>query len=169
MANSAHRKDRSEVATHIVLLTRIFDLSEGDVLEIGTGWFSTTLLHWLGTVFRRQVYSYETRDLWYNRVKKHESQYHHIILLNSWDELDLGDRYFGMVFIDHGPDRRRIVEVKKLANQCDYMVIHDTEPARNGQYNYEDIKSLFKYWYDYKKTIPWTSVASNIKKLDKVK
>jgi hypothetical protein len=52
--------DKTGPATHIPLLIRVFDISEGDVLEVGTGWFSTLVLHWLAHIYKRQVYSYST-------------------------------------------------------------------------------------------------------------
>lgn len=156
-------QQREAVASHIPLLTRVFDLSEGDVLEVGTGYFSTLLLHWLATISHRQVYSYESKGYWYQRSKKFENGFHHIIYCPSWDEADFDKREWGLVFIDHSPDSRRPVEIERLANKTDYMVIHDTEPERDWKYGYSKIWSLFNYKHDYKKILPWTSVVSNMK------
>ena len=155
--------NKSMGATHIVLLTRIFDISEGDVLEIGTGFFSTMLLHWLSMVFKRYVYSCENQSRWYNRFKRLEDEnpLHHIELYDNWDDLNFGDKYWGLVFIDHGPAERRIEDIKKFADKCDYMVIHDTEPEGEGAYHYSEIWPLFKYRYDYKKFGSWATVVSN--------
>ena len=166
--NLADIIDESSIITHVPLLVRVFDLSKGDVLEVGTGYFSTLLLHWLSSFTHRVVYSYESRAYWYNRAKRLEGLYHHIVYAPDWDKADFGKKHWGMVFIDHGPDARRVVEIERLANKTDYMVIHDTDPKRDKQYGYSVIYPLFKYRYDYKKVVPWTTVVSNTKKLDNI-
>jgi hypothetical protein len=168
-----HRTDRVLVATHIMLLMRVFDLSEGDVLEVGTGYFSTLLLHWLSSITHRHVYSYESKEYWYERAKKYESKYHHIVLCKDWDSADFDKKHWGMVFIDHGPNSRRAVDIPRFANIADYIVIHDTQPDQKHvnlpqDYHYERVWPLFKYRYDYKKVLPWTSVVSNFKELNNI-
>lgn len=157
------------LATHIPLLTRTFDKSEGDVLEIGTGYFSTLLLKWLCTMSGRTLYAYENRQYWYDRAKGKETPFYKVFYTPNYDDADI-DRHWGMVFIDHGPNARRVVEIKRLANLADYIVIHDTQPINKDDdlpidYHYETIWPLFKYRYDYTKIKPWTSVVSNFKDL----
>jgi len=163
----------SLVATHVPLLVRVFDKSEGDVLEIGTGYFSTLLLKWLCSMTGRTLYSYESKEGWYKRASSKADDSHKVIFTPDFDKADFDQRHWGMVFIDHGPNTRRIVEIKRLANKCDYMVIHDTTPNPKNpdiptDYHYEKIWDLFKYRYDYKKIEPWTSVVSNVKSLDDI-
>lgn len=154
-------------ASHIVLLTKIFDLSKGDVAEIGTGYFSTLLLHWLANLYGRKVYSYENQTYWLKRALKisSNSPYHKIIFLNSWDKLP-DSKHWGLVFIDHAPAERRVIEIKKFANKADYIVIHDTGPESDNEYHFSEIWQNFKYVYHYKQAKPWTSVVSNFKPLD---
>jgi hypothetical protein len=159
---------KESVTTHIPLLARVFDISEGDVLEVGTGYFSTTLLHWLATMFHRKVYSYESREGWYAKALQFESEYHHIVLCQDWKTADFDQRRWGMAFIDHSPGWRRPKEVARLANLADYIVIHDTEPDENDRYAFSKTWGLFKYRYDYTKLRPNTSVVSNFKDLSGV-
>jgi hypothetical protein len=159
---------RDSVATHIPLLARVFDISEGDVLEIGTGYYSTLLLHWLSTISKRHVYSYENRTYWFTRNQQYESKYHHIVLCTDWKSADFDQRHWGMAFIDHSPGWRRPKEVARLADKADYLVIHDTEPDENDRYAFEKTWGLFKYRYDYTKLRPNTSVVSNFKDLSNV-
>ncbi|MEW5816993.1 MAG: hypothetical protein AB1798_16560 [Spirochaetota bacterium] len=159
--------DKSSAASHIPLLVRIFDLSEGNVLEIGTGYFSTLVLHWLAHIYKRKVYSYENDPYWYKRALRANSKYHTVIKVDNWDELPV-DKRWGLVFIDHKPGERRIVEVERFANSADYIVIHDTEPEHEKEYKFSKIWHLFKYRSDWKKTKPWASVVSNFKKLDNI-
>lgn len=153
-------------ASHVVLLTKIFDLSEGDVAEIGTGYFSTLLLHWLADLYERNVYSFENQTHWFKRALKISSgsPNHKVVFVNTWDELPI-EKHWGLIFIDHAPAERRVIEIKKFANIADYIVIHDTGPEDEEKYHYSKVWPLFKYVYHDKKTRPWTSVVSNFKKL----
>ena len=153
--------NKASVASHLPLLTRVFDRSSGDVLEIGTGYFSTLLLHWLATISERHVYSYESSQGWYDRAKKHESEYHHIVLCKDWASADFDQRRWGLVFVDHRPEDRRHVEIERLAHLADYIVIHDTVPEWDARYQYGKIWHLFKYRYDYTRLWPYSTVVSN--------
>ena len=163
------------VATHIPLLVRVFDKSEGDVLEVGTGYFSTLVLKWLCTMTGRNLVSYETKESWYKRAKAKATKNHKVILCPNLDEADFDKKHWGLVFIDHGPNSRRIVDIERLKDKCDYMVIHDTQPNSDKNpnlptnYHYDKIWKMFKYKYDYTKIMPWTSVVSNFKELDNIK
>ena len=154
-------------STHVTTLTRAFDLSEGDVVEIGTGHFSTTLLHWLGAITGRRITSYETDVKWFQRAKRYQCEYHDIILVENWDDIPLESQHWGLAFIDHSPHARRSIETKRLKDIADFIVIHDTEPRSEKLYGYPDIYSLFTYRYDSKKVEPWTTVLSNKFSLEK--
>ena len=159
-----HKLEKSSAASHVPLLTRVFDLSDGDVLEIGTGYFSTLLLHWLAHIYKRKVYSYENSPYWYKRALRSASDYHIITKVENWDELPVG-RHWGLVFVDHWPGERRNTEIARFAKSADYIVIHDTEPDNDRHYHYGEIWPLFKYVRHWKKIWPWTSVVSNFKDL----
>jgi hypothetical protein len=162
-------RDRNSIpgASHIPLLTRIIDLSEGDILEIGTGYFSTLLLHWLAHIYKRSVYSYENNPYWYKRALNRNSKYHKIFFVNNWDELP-ADKHWGVVFIDHSPGERRATEIKRFKDLADYIVIHDTEPEKESRYHYSETWPEFKYIYHYNRFSPWTSVVSNFKNLNNI-
>lgn len=149
------------VASHIVLLTRVFDKSEGDVLEVGTGYFSTLLLHWLSSVYKRHVYSYESSNYWYKRAKKYESEYHHIIYCPDWEEADFVNKHWGMAFIDQSPESVRNKTVTALKNNADYIVMHDTSPEYDKKYQFSKIWDQFQHIFHYKKAEPNSSVVSN--------
>ncbi|HCQ31617.1 TPA: hypothetical protein DIU27_04535 [Candidatus Collierbacteria bacterium] len=159
----------ARMATHVPVLTRAFDLSEGDVLEIGTGYFSTTLLDWLCAISGRKLVSYETDPRWYEKTKRMQSDYHDIIFVENWDAIPLDQKHWGLAFIDHAPHARRSVEIKRLKDKAEYIVAHDTEPRSEKLYGYPNIYSLFKYRFDDKRVEPWTSVLSNFHTLAKFK
>lgn len=137
------------------------------MLELGTGYFSTLLLHWLATTMRREVYSFESKRHFYDRAKKYESEFHHIVYCDNWADADI-EKPWGMAFVDHSPGWRRPYEVIRLANWAQYIVIHDTQAAQDGEYHFSESFPHFKYRYDYTKMLPWTSVVSNFHDLEHV-
>ena len=155
------KKDMWRVATHVPLLVRAFTKTEGDVLEVGTGYFSTLVLRWLATMSGRKLVSYESSPSWYRVATKKQSENHEVVFCKSWDEADFDKRHWGLIFIDHGPNKRRHVEIERLKDKCDIMVIHDTEPESDAGYLYSRIWPLFKYKYDFTLYKPWTSAVSN--------
>ena len=160
--------EKEQIMSHIPLLVRVFDKSEGDVLEIGTGYFSTLLLNWLGDLAKRHTWSYENRPGWHGRAVRNKGNYHHVVHCPNWDDADFGRQRWGLVLIDHNPNYRRITEVRRLANLADYIVCHDTEPENDGGYQYSKIFPEFKYVYHYTKYPAWTSVVSNFKDLSNI-
>lgn len=169
---TVHGFKSSAAPSHSPLLTRVFDISEGDVLEVGTGYFSTLLLHWLAHIYKRNVYSYENDPQWYKRALKAGSLLHKVYKVSSWDELPAtfspSGKRWGIVFIDHSPVERRVIEIERFADKADYIVIHDTEPEQDPRYQYSKIWSKFKYIYHGNKVSPWTSVVSNFKNLNNI-
>jgi len=150
--------------SHIFTLVRAFDQSEGDVLELGTGYFSTLLLHWMCVMTGRKLVSYDTIEKWYLRAQKMwGNDGHEIYFVPDLDTVDLTDRHWGLVFIDHWPYKRRSVDVMRLKDHADFLVLHDTEPAEAEIYGYPEVYKHFKYIYQYTKHLPWTAVVSNVK------
>ena len=157
------------MASHVPTLVRAFDISQGDVLEVGTGYFSTTILDWLCAISGRKLVSYETDPHWYERAKRMQSDYHDVIFVEDWDKIPLDQKHWGLAFIDHAPAKRRIVEIERLKDLAEYIVVHDTEPRNESVYDYPSIYPLFKYRFDDKRVEPWTSVFSNFHPLTKFK
>lgn len=156
-------------ATHIPMLVKTFELSEGDVLELGTGYFSTGILRWLCQMARRILYSYESDDFWYQKAIRKPVEFHKVIKIDrDWSEAKI-ERHWGMALVDHSPDETRWKEIKRLASFAEYIVIHNTNPKEAKHYGYEKIWKLFKYRYNYTKLNPNTTVVSNFHNLDKFK
>lgn len=143
------------------LLVRMFDKTEGDVLEMGMGHFSTPVLKWLCEMSGRTLYSYESKIDWYEKVAQEEAKpFHRVIFCSDWASADI-ERHWGLAFIDHSPMRKRYVDIKRLASHADILVIHDTQPESDQVYNYSTVFPLFKYRLDFTKFTPWTSAVSN--------
>ena len=146
------------------MLIKVVQMSEGPILEIGSGPFSTPLLHWLCHEKGRKLITYENVPDYFKFAKGFQSRNHRIRFVKDWEEMDI-KAHWGVVLIDHEPAKRRHADILKLKDNADYIVIHDTEPERENKYGYQNIWPLFKYRYDWKGCRPWTTVVSNFKNL----
>ncbi len=147
--------------SHIPLLIKIFEMSKGSVLELGTGIFSTPLLHMLCMDKNRMLVSYDNDKGYIDLHKEFVSDMHQIKFVEDWDKADIENKKWGMVLIDHAPEERRIFEVRRLVNSAEFIIIHDSNGRFNNRYHYRQIYPLFKYRYEYGKMMPHTTVLSN--------
>lgn len=151
-------------ATHLPILCAAVSLTKGAVLEMGTGWYSTPVLHALCGDSRRLV-SVDTDAVWAERFAHLRTPSHQIITPASYDEChDLLLESWDVAFIDHAPALRRIVDIERVTH-ARYVVIHDAEECRD--YGYSRIIPLFKYALVATRQTPWTAVLSN-KPLDEL-
>jgi hypothetical protein len=117
----------------------------------------------------RRLISYESSNFWYLKATKNPVPFHKVIKVSyGWDDAKI-EKHWGMAFVDHWPDERRWVEIKRLANYAEYIVIHDSNLSEIKQYGYERIWPLFKYRFNYKKLNPNTTVVSNFHDLKEFK
>lgn len=149
--------------SHLPILMKVIGLSDGPVLELGMGMFSTPFLHWACFDKQRRLVSLEKDPECFYLNRHYRADFHELRLVEDWDKADLSG-HWGVVLIDHERDRR-IHEARRLANSADYILMHDSEGRRDKNYKYTQIYPLFKYRYDYAKIIPFTVVLSNFKDL----
>lgn len=157
--------------SHLPLLIKLLEMTDGPVLELGMGMFSTAFLHWACYDKKRKLVSCESKpdfmelfDFHDKREEGNDISYHQVVFVEDWDEVDLSG-HWSVVLVDHAPGPRRKEEIRRLANSADYIVVHDTNGRNNWHYNYTEIYPLFKYRYDYDKAYPFTTVLSNFKDL----
>ena len=147
--------------SHMPVLIKVLEISEGPVLELGIGPFSTPLLHTLCEIRNRSLVSYENDPNYMNSHRAFPSDSHKMFLVENWDDAKIDDVKWGMAFVDHGPDHRRNTEIRRLKDNSQYVIVHDSEPNNNPLYRYEETFSLFKYRFDFTRLFPYTSVLSN--------
>lgn len=152
--------------SHLPALIKVMNLTTGPVLELGMGTFSTHYLHWACYENRRKLVSYENdpNHVLLDWSKSFVNDYHEVRFIDNWDNADLSG-HWDVVLVDHAPTPRRIIEIEKLANSANYIVIHDSQPERNGRQKYSQIYPLFKYRKDFGRENPLTTVLSNFKDL----
>lgn len=144
------------------MLIKTVQLTDGDVLELGGGYFSTPLLHWLCAESGRKLVTYESNYEYFKSLKAFQSRNHRIRFAEDWNKIDLSG-FWSVAFIDHTQERRKIDAIR-LKRNADYIVIHDTEKIED--YGYDDeFWSNFEFRYDWTATTPHTSVLSNFKTL----
>lgn len=145
--------------THIPTLLRFIPLTDGDVCEMGVGFNSTPLLHWLCQ--GRNLVSYEGNADYYKFARQYQSKNHKVRFVPDWKKVDF-DRHWSVVFIDHSNrPRTRGDDAVKFKN-ADLIILHDTEPESLEHYGYEQVFKKFKYHYTWDKCKPFTSVVSNV-------
>jgi hypothetical protein len=152
--------------THMTMLLKVIGNSTGPVLEVGGGPFSTPLLHWMCKMQNRKLVTYENEPMFYQMCKTFQSGLHTIRFIENWDDMDF-NTHWGVVFIDHHPDVRRVFDLINFKDKADYIVCHDTE--KRDKYSWDKANKLFKYQYIWKDCRPWTSVYSNFKSLEFLK
>lgn len=152
-------------ASHLFVLVRAMEQSEGPVLEMGTGYYSTPVLHWLCGLMNRKLVSYDTEAKWAKLAKdNYENDFHTVIHLEDLDKADIENTKWGLVLIDHSPHARRPVDAHRVKNNATFVVMHDTEPNAERLYHYSPVYGKYKYVYQDCNHYPWTAVLSNEKK-----
>jgi len=159
----------TKYGTHMVPLITAVQNTRGDIFEMGCGDFSTPLLHAVCLYQKRSILSADTSLEWLNLFKYLENDFHTFKYVDvyeddweknpkphKWD--DIGNREWGVVFVDHRPGERRKDDIKRLKDKAQIIVVHDTEYPG---YGYEPILNLFKYRFDYKIYSTQTTLVSN--------
>ncbi len=145
------------------MLLNIIPKTTGDVAELGAGFSSTPLLHWLCQ--GRRLYTYENDPEWFRFARKFQTNNHRI---RPFDTVDY-EKHWSVVFIDHSTKvggnapagfRQRGDDLLKFKN-VDIFILHDTEPAEEAHYHYDIVFPKFKYRLDWTETRPHTSAISN--------
>jgi len=162
-------------ATHLGPLIACMNKTNGDVLELGVGLFSTPYLHYACTMSKRNLLSLENDKGWLRQFKSsqfmhflYENEYHRLELVDNYENSLLIDREWDVVLVDQTPDLSRKEAVKILANLAKYIIIHDSNNDRHGRrtYQYQEIYPLFKYKRVWDKEDRHATVLSNFESLE---
>jgi hypothetical protein len=152
--------------THLPVLIQVMELSKGRVAEFGAGLCSTPYLHWKTYIQQqRKLVTFENNLEYFKLFDRYETEWHKLISVIDWDTIDLSGEW-SVALIDHKPKGRRIEEIKRLENNCDYIIVHDTQGSRENEFHYRDTLAGFKYRKDFTLVRPHTCVVSNLVNLD---
>ena len=143
--------------SHIPILVKIMSLTDGSVLELGAGFFSTPLFYWLCKAEGREFVSYENDKKWCEEIGEMTTY------IEDWDKANILSTHWSVMLIDHRPAHRRRIDARRLKDNADFIIMHDSDMERDRVYGYTEIYPLFKYKYDFTKVKPHTTVLSNFK------
>jgi len=153
--------------THLPCLIKAMEKTTGDVLEIGTGVFSTPFLHYQCMLSNRKLVSYENCKEWMQFFidYKYQNENHEVNFVEDYKDAKI-EKYWDVVLVDQTPDTSRIETVKRLADLAKIIVIHDSNDKMDNIYHYSEIYPLFKYKTVWDKDSNHATVLSNFINLD---
>lgn len=163
MASKNDKDLNGQWGTHMPILARAMELTDGPVLELGTGVWSTALMHMMASESKRKVVSYDNDPTWHESNLKWQSDFHDILVIpeDGWDDIPIEKTFWSVVLVDHKPAKRRMKEIERLAKNALIVLIHDSEPESDKFFKYSWIYKFYKYRYDYTKCRPYTTALSN--------
>lgn len=132
--------------THLPALIKTVELTDGDILELGMGVFSTPYLHYKCMLDDRKLVSYENYKDWMDFFVHYgyPSKNHEIKFVDKYSDADI-EKEWSVVLIDQTPDSSRVEEARRVANLAQYVIIHDSNENMESNYHYSEIYPLFKY------------------------
>lgn len=158
--------------THMGPLIACINKTDGDVLELGMGFFSTPYLHYQCLLSKRKLVSYDNDAGWVRNYAEsdyahylYRGEYHDIKHAEDWNTIDI-EKPWDVVLVDQTPDLGRIATVKRLANHAKYIIIHDSNERHEKVYHYSEIYPLFKYKKVWDKDDRHATVLSNFVELE---
>lgn len=155
----------NDLSYYPLLFLALEETKKGDVVEMGTGYGSTKLLHdyCLG---KRKLFSFEEKKGWYDKMVEHlkgskGDKTHELTLVTDWDYVKDNHQNASVVFIDHAPGERRKFDIVNFKDTKGILVCHDTEPTGAGDYQMRQHFGLFKYVVEVKTEGAWATALSN--------
>lgn len=143
------------------VLFKALESTSGDVVEMGTGHGSTSLLHDYCMRKQRRLYSYDEKEEWGSKFYNLRNNWHSVQVVSNWDVVFNRNEHASVIFIDHAPGERRKVDLEKFKNTKGIIIIHDSEPTGAGDYQVRPLFSLFKYKVEVKTSGAWATALSN--------
>lgn len=155
-------------STHIPLLSYILNKSEGDILELGSGYYSTPLINMFASK-NRHITTFDNNKEYLNKLKYLQNANHQFIIVEKrWEDYFeiFKSKLWGLIFIDNadfksGCPKIRGALLTLLSQNAEYIICHDSQNLSCYGYNFEQ----FKYKVEYDFLVPHTMVVSNFKEI----
>lgn len=138
---------------HRILLWEALQLTKGTVVEFGSGHGSTPYLKDYCRKNKRSFRSYDHNKEWADVTGAT------LVPDKNWDSVNLTE--VDVLFIDHAPGERRMVDIVKYKDIAKILVIHDTEPPADHGYKTRQYYPGFKYWVEVRTNGAWATMVSN--------
>ena len=179
-------------STHQPLLVAALLKTQGPILEMGGGNYSTPLVSAFADAQRREAHTVETNAAMHELLKRFSSPFHKIWKVNGYDfapdgrflpraettraqYIEIQARFladfcqerpqrWSVVFIDQAPGYLRVPAIEHFADTADFIVTHDTEMVE--AYGFEPCLSAFRYRWDSRIQVPYSTIVSNSQPCD---
>jgi hypothetical protein len=150
-------------ATHLPCLIKAVEKTNGDILELGTGVFSTPYLRYVAMLTGRKLVSYENFKPWYDFMLKYwkPNDNHEINFIDEYKNASI-DKFWDIVLIDQTPDSSRTEEAIRLKDKANFIILHDSNPSNYKVTHYDKIYDQFKYKTDWMGDNNRATVVSNL-------
>ncbi len=150
----------NEYATHQPFLWHILKKTSKPILELGSGYGSTPLLHAYSAKHGIPLYTLDHDAEWLSRFSSLKSELHRHICVDitkGWDAFQEAvpkGIEWGIVFVDQGSWESRVDCARILKEKADYILVHDFDnlAANFGfgkvvqQPDIFDMSSEFTHW-----------------------
>lgn len=114
--------------SHLAPLIACVAVSNGSILEVGVGHFSTPILHALCIGLGRELVSVESDREWHDDFAATYIGTGHLFINGKYDVVipDLAKERWGVAFIDNSPGgERRKRDFESLLPVSEFVVVHD--------------------------------------------
>lgn len=140
------------------LLWMALQVTNKDILELGCGNFSTPLLQKFAHETGRVLRSYDFNEEWAGKFPG-------AIHVPDWTDFDFS-KLISVALVDESPGEHRKISIRKLKDNCEIIVVHDSEPKgwNASDYRVRPLFGDFKYAVDIKSLDPqgaWATALSD--------
>lgn len=143
-------------SSHRPMLLLALHLTQGDVIEFGSGSSSSLYLRAFCKKNNRNFFSYDNNKEWAEKTNA--------VWIKDWSSANIYNQC-GLCFVDEAPGDNRIKTIERMKDKADIIVVHDTEIDSAADYKFEKIWHLFKYRIGYgnsSKTTGTTALSNSI-------
>jgi hypothetical protein len=164
----AEMKTATEWGSHLPALLACIAVTDGPVLELGVGHFSTPHLHAICGAMGRVLISVESNNEWYHEMESRYETDMHGFFIGTPQGLEAFGKRWGVAFIDHSPGgENRANAFRQLIEISDYVVMHD---AQKDAENFKAVEPMLEglNWYLCTGYFPHTLVASKTRQIPEV-
>lgn len=167
-------------ATHQPVLFEMIRRTQGGILELGAGDYSTRQIHEVAK--GRKILTTDNDPVWLNRYSDIATDTHKFLLLNSKaiKQFYIDDtENWSVVFVDNDTWLNRVPAIMKYRNTAEYVIVHDAQrgvnegywgkivrPMAESSFGERDFSDIFKYWIEFlpvnwRMDYPTTVLGSN--------
>lgn len=154
--------------SHLPALLACIAVTDGPVLELGVGHFSTPHLHAICGALNRMLISVEPDDVWREEFSRYTSGLHNFMASYTGLNVPGFIWHFGVSLVDHSPGgANRAAAFKAFIELSDFVVVHD---AQKDAENFQHIEPMLAglNWHLCTGYFPHTLCASKTRQIPEV-